>query len=315
MFLDASGTSVADMRLQGSRDNEPYLSDVSEELKWSKVYRGRSITELTIDSAPDTPVFAVSGATVTGDSVAATVKDLLTEWQREEVPTPWWKTRDWAAVAWMSLALGLGWSRWKGRRWVRWSAEAAAILVGGLWLGIMVGMGSLVGWSRGGIPWNSFPGLVLVAAVAVLFPVATGKNVYCGKLCAHGAAQGVLFRLIKCRWVPSPRLHQWLKRVRWVLLIAVILVAAFGLRRDFSAVEPFDVWSVGFYAVLPGMIWVVGLVGSLFVPKAYCKYGCPTGYLLEHLTASRARFLPRDWIAGGLAILAWAVVLLVGRMG
>lgn len=315
VFLDADGKSVIDVRLRGTRDNEPYILDVQEELKWSKIYKGNPVSELAADSRSGDLILPVSGATVTAASVAETVKSLLKEWTSEELTARWWKWRDWSVVAWVVLALALGWSRWKGRGGVRLATEITAILVGGLWLGVMVGMGSLVGWSRGGLPWESFPGLVLVAAVAVLVPAATGKNVYCSKLCAHGAAQGILFRLTKWRWVPGPKLHRSLKRVRWILLLAVIILAATGIRRDFSAVEPFDVWSVGFYALIPGVIWIVGLVSSLIVPKAYCNYGCPTGYLLDHLTASRSRFRLRDGLAGGLALLAWVVVLVVGRLG
>ncbi|WP_411845794.1 FMN-binding protein [Roseibacillus persicicus] len=314
VLLDARGETVEDVRLQGTRDNEPYILDVQEELKWTEAYRGKAVSELASDPRSGDLIFPVSGATVTAGSIAETVRGLLREWQRELTKTSWWQGRDWSVVAWMALALGLGWSRWKGRKWVRWVTEAAAIAVGGLWLGVMIGMGSLVGWSRGGLPWESFPGLVLVAAVAVLVPVTTGKNAYCARLCAHGAAQGILFRLTKWRWVPGARTHRGLKSLRWLLLTAVVLLAAMGLRRDFSAVEPFDVWSVGFYALIPSVIWVLGLVLSLFVPKAYCKYGCPTGYLLEHLTASRGRFQPRDGWAGLLALVAWLGVWVAGRM-
>ena len=52
-------------------------------------------------------------------------------------------------------------------------------------------------------------------------------------------------------------------------------------------------------------IAIAGLVAACFVPKAYCKYGCPTGLLLEYSRARGLadRFALRDWIALGLLLV------------
>ena len=47
--------------------------------------------------------------------------------------------------------------------------------------------------------------------------------------------------------------------------------------------EPFDAWVIGLAGVAAATIAIVGLVASLFVPMAYCRYGCPTGALLQFL--------------------------------
>lgn len=315
VFLDAKVEGVVKVLLADSRDNEPYLSDVREELKWAEAFEGKLVRELLADEQASDQVLVVSGATVTSRALVETVRGVLAGYQEPVVVTRWWQVRDSVLVGWVLLAVAMGYSRWRGKKWLRWATDITAILVGGIWLGVMVGMGSLVGWSRGELPWSNFPGLVLLAAVALMVPVATGKNTYCAKLCAHGAAQGVLFRLTKWRWVPSSRAHKRLKRIPAVTLVAVFLLAAGGVLFDFSSVEPFDVWSVGVYALIPLVVFAIGLIASLFIPKAYCKYGCPTGYLLDHLAASRTRFQKRDWLAGALAILCWVVVLLVGRFG
>ena len=56
-------------------------------------------------------------------------------------------------------------------------------------------------------------------------------------------------------------------------------------------------------------IALVGLAASLVVPQAYCKYGCPTGAVLELVRShGRAdRFNRRDAIAA--LLLAIATVL------
>ena len=54
---------------------------------------------------------------------------------------------------------------------------------------------------------------------------------------------------------------------------------------------------------------VVGWVASFFVPQAYCRFGCPTGALLNFVRARGPidRFSRRDGAALGL--VAFAVVL------
>jgi NosR/NirI family nitrous oxide reductase transcriptional regulator len=50
-----------------------------------------------------------------------------------------------------------------------------------------------------------------------------------------------------------------------------------------------------------------GLAISLWYPMAYCKFGCPTGWLLEFVRKriGKDRFSERDWM--GLGLLAIAI--------
>lgn len=74
-------------------------------------------------------------------------------------------------------------------------------------------------------------------------------------------------------------------------------------------IEPFDayVFRIAGWATL--IIAIVGLVASLFVPMAYCRYGCPTGALLEFVryNAKADRWNARDWVATLGLIIAFAV--------
>ena len=53
-------------------------------------------------------------------------------------------------------------------------------------------------------------------------------------------------------------------------------------------------------------IAILGLLASLFIPLAYCKYGCPTGALFHFLrkTSATEKFSSRDLIVGLLLIAA-----------
>jgi hypothetical protein len=53
-------------------------------------------------------------------------------------------------------------------------------------------------------------------------------------------------------------------------------------------------------------IAVVGLAASLFIPLAYCRFGCPTGALLGfvRLNAHSDRWSHRDSLAAVLLLVA-----------
>jgi NosR/NirI family nitrous oxide reductase transcriptional regulator len=91
---------------------------------------------------------------------------------------------------------------------------------------------------------------------------------------------------------------------------AVVVLAVLGWRGDFAGFEPFDIWSAWWYALVPGLLWVVGLVVSAFIPKAYCHYGCPTGELLRFLGGKRAAWSRRDTMAAALVAVAGVLTIL-----
>jgi polyferredoxin len=76
-----------------------------------------------------------------------------------------------------------------------------------------------------------------------------------------------------------------------------------------AGIEPFDafLFRIAGWATL--VIALVGLVAAALVPMAYCRFGCPTGAMLDYLrySARSDRFTRRDVVA--LALLALAVVI------
>jgi hypothetical protein len=91
----------------------------------------------------------------------------------------------------------------------------------------------------------------------------------------------------------------------------VVFVAVSNLPFNLVNIEPFDAYSWRAAAWPTTAVAIVGLIASLFVPMAYCRYGCPTGAVLEYLRRhGRSDRLTRaDWFAA--ACLAAAVLLLL----
>ena len=84
-----------------------------------------------------------------------------------------------------------------------------------------------------------------------------------------------------------------------VLLGLALVSVLIGWPLNLAAIEPFDAWSWRAAGVASIVIALVGLAASLFVPQAYCHFGCPTGALLSFIRSagSSDRWTARDGTA------------------
>ena len=157
------------------------------------------------------------------------------------------------------------------------------------------------------MPWQS----ALLAVIALLVPWSARRQIYCHHLCPHGAAQEWLGKIRALHVRVPAALHRWLTRVPGVLL-AVAFALAVTTTFDLAKLEPFDAWVLRGAAFVSAIIALAGLAASVFVPQAYCHYGCPTGALLKFIRSpgSRDRFGARDWAAVAMLAAAGAFVLL-----
>ena len=300
------GGVVKGAGLLDSRDNEPYVGDVKDELRFADGFAGRTVDDIL--AAGERDGLVVSGASVTADAVTMTVREMLRRYTAGEVESgvPWASV---VAGAWIAagLVIGLG-GRWSGRR-VR-VGFAVVSVVAGLLFGWMVGQDQLIGWARNGVDFSHGIPLILLTAVALLVPSLTGKNVYCSRICPHGAAQVLAGLAVRKRFAMPKRVHGFLQRVPWLTLLAIWVLALLGSGFPLATLEPFEVWSAGFYALLPALILSIGLLSAVFLPQGYCHYGCPTGALLKFLTHSPGNITRRDGVAAVLVALAWGYRLI-----
>lgn len=308
-----------------SFDNEPYVDYVREDDYFRQLFRERTIESLSRIDLTAEQIEGVSGATMTSMSVArgmivaaqAYVDELNLNLIRQSSPNDdsWLRRyltgRNLSTVGITLFGTVLGLSQLKRRRWLRILFQL--LLIG--WLGLingdMVSQALLLGWARNGIAWQNALGLTFLTFAALLIPICTGHNVYCSHLCPHGALQ----QLVRNRLPWKLRLTAaWQRRLKWTPGVLIAWVVAIGLLNlPFSAVdiEPFDAWLWMIAGIPTIVIAVTSIIASLFVPMAYCRFGCPTGAALNFLRSARVgRFTARD----GAAILLLAAALLTYAM-
>ena len=188
------------------------------------------------------------------------------------------------------------------------------LLVGGLglWLGQLLSLSLFAGWARHGIPWAQASALLALGAAAVLVPWGGRRQLYCHHACPHGAAQELLGGLKRLHVAVPARWHAWLSKLPAIALAGAFLAALAWPRWSLGQVEPFDAWVLGVGVAIPLTLAVVGLLASVVVPQAYCKYGCPTGALFKFVrSANQAETWGRrdTWAVAVLALGAGVAFL------
>lgn len=305
---------VVGVRVRGSQDTREHVGDVKSDDYFMKTWNGKSWDEIAGVRPEEQGIEGVSGASMTSMAMAEGIMRRLAAADAALAirPPPFQpRLRDWGLVAVLACALWLAFAGTYGRKWVRRTFQIFVIAYIGFLTGDLLAQSLIVGWMQSGAPWRTAPGLVLLLAAALAIPWGTGKPLYCQHLCPHGAAQELLSRVAPKRW--RVRLHPgFAAGLRWLpplLLACVLAVSLLALPVDLAHLEPFDAYVLRTAGWATLAIAISGLIGSLFVPMAYCHYGCPTGALLSFVRShGRAdHFGRRDLVA--LLLLAFGALL------
>jgi NosR/NirI family nitrous oxide reductase transcriptional regulator len=304
---------ILGLKIHASEDTTDYVHDISIDRSFLKKWNG-----LTWDTAADLDLKAagiegVSGATMTSMAIAQSVKARL-KLSRDElaarVPLSFaWRDYGLFIVLAAAALMAFGKPEWR-HRWKR-PYQIALIVYVGFIAGDLLAQKLFVGWTRAGIPWSTAPSLVLLAAAALLVPWTTGKPFYCHHICPHGAAQELLSHVRPSRLqITLPAgVVRGLEYLPSGFLLLTLIVALLALPLDLAGIEPFAAYVVRSASIATLVVAALGLVASFFVPQAYCRFGCPTGALLNFVRRRGItdHFSRRDFAA--LALVIFAVAL------
>jgi NosR/NirI family nitrous oxide reductase transcriptional regulator len=305
------GLRVVGVRVRSSQDTTDHVGDVKGDPYFlKKTWLNKPWDRVAHVTPEDAGIEGVAGATMTSMAVAEAVQKRLLDWEQQELTkSPMrWRAEDYGLAAIILAATILAFTGTHGRPWIRRGFQVLVIAYVGFITGDLLAQSLIAGWAQNGAPWRSAPGLVLLLAAAFIVPWTTGKPLYCQHLCPHGAAQELLHKLAPRRW-RIPVRADLDRALRWLpagLLVVVLVVTVLGLPIDLAHLEAFDAYILRAAGWGTIAIAVIGLIASLFVPMAYCHYGCPTGMLLNFVRShGRAEsFGRRDFVALGMVGLA-----------
>lgn len=171
----------------------------------------------------------------------------------------------------------------KNRRW-HYVQLALNVIVLGLWTGTFVSYTMLVRIFSGGVSLATFGTLaapLVMVLVAMLYPLAGRRGHYCAHMCPFGSAQELAGKLTRRKPRLSPRLNRALnvfRNVLWGVLMVLMLTATWTAWMDYELFTAFLYSSASVWVIVFAVLF---LVLSVWVPRPYCRFVCPTGSLLR----------------------------------
>ncbi len=304
---------LKDLVIRSSFDNEPYVRYVKEDRYLKTLLNGKTLEEIAVFDSVNYE--GVSGATMTSVNVLAGIKaTAVAESERglarqhrgmvfTQRPLNW---QDLLTVILASLGVLMGLTRLRGNKAFRISYLVIVFIFLGFMTGNMLSAALVIGWAQNGLPVSVAPALILLVAAAFATPVLSKHNVYCRQICPFGTAQQLAKGRIGFQYRPGKRLSYFLKFIPCLLLFAILLAGFQVIDFNLASLEAFDAFTFQIAGWATLGVFITGLISSLFVPMAYCRFGCPTGATLDFIrfNAKSGKIVARDGVALCLVILA-----------
>lgn len=122
---------------------------------------------------------------------------------------------------------------------------------------------------------------IIMLITAFVYPLFGKKAYYCTNVCPFGGLQDLAGKLSKKKWripIATQKALCWFRRILWVVLMLLMIS---GIYFDWIQYELFSAfifkaasWVVIAFAIVFTLI-------SIFVPRPYCRFVCPTGSLMK----------------------------------
>ena len=161
---------------------------------------------------------------------------------------------------------------------------AVNVVVLGLWTGTFVSYTLFLRIFAGGVSLSAIGALaapLLMLIVALIYPLAGRSGHYCANVCPFGSAQELAGKLSRRKLRITPRVLKLLSVLRnllWGVLMALLLTGTCTAWIDY---ELFTAFLYSSASVWVTVLAVLFLVLSVWVPRPYCRFVCPTGALIK----------------------------------
>lgn len=251
----------------------------------------------TIDEAMAEDVDAVSGATFSSKAIIRNVqrglayakqhgladggKGAQKESAERTVATGWTLG---SIVALIAVLLGAVVPLFTNNRRLHLVQLVVNVVVLGLWTGTFVSYTLFLRLFARGVSLSAIGTLaapLLMLIVALLYPLAGRSGHYCAHVCPFGSAQELAGKLSRRKLRITPRVLRVLTALRnllWGVLMALLLTGTCTAWIDYELFTAFIYSSASVWVIVLAMLF---LVLSVWVPRPYCRFVCPTGALMK----------------------------------
>lgn len=251
----------------------------------------------TIDEAMAEDVDAVSGATFSSKAIIRNVQRGLAyakqhgladggkgaqEKSAERTVATGWTLG--SIVALIAVLLGAVVPLFTNNRRLHLVQLVVNVVVLGLWTGTFVSYTLFLRLFAGGVSLSAIGTLaapLLMLIVALLYPLAGRSGHYCAHVCPFGSAQELAGKLSRRKLRITPRVLRVLTALRnllWGVLMALLLTGTCTAWIDYELFTAFIYSSASVWVIVLAVLF---LVLSVWVPRPYCRFVCPTGALMK----------------------------------
>ncbi len=145
----------------------------------------------------------------------------------------------------------------------------------------------------------------MILAIGVLLSVIIFRRGFCGWVCPFGTIQELLGFITKRKFEPSKKLDRYLKYLKYLVLIAILVGTAITGTLVFRNYDPF----ITFFHFGEGVLWgqaettgvyivfsilIIILIASIFIERFWCRYLCPLGATMAPISKIGLTQIKRD---------------------
>jgi len=321
-------SQVVSVYVDQTFENQPYADYLNDDYPFQDLFQGLTRTELANLDIDALGVEGVSGATMTSMNVAHSIPFAATRSQISKAKTfSRMPTRSWISywpdattIAFVICGAMFSISSFKYRRFVRIIFQLALIVFLGFINGHVLSQALIAGWATSTIPWSVAPGLVFLTVAAFAIPMFSRHQPYCHQICPMGALQQLAKNRLPIknrdgRNAKRIKLHKKMRKaleaIPFCLLLFVVVVVAGKWQFNLASIEAFDAFAFRVAGWATIAVFAVGMIASLFVPMAYCRFGCPTGTVFNFIKfrGDSDRLGLRDAAAIVLLLAGWITIM------
>jgi len=259
---------------------------------------------------------AVSGATYSSTAIGETVRQRLAEYAKTTAVAQ--KTDMKKIVTYISILVVILYALafyCFPKQLNRYRITLLVLSVGvlGVAYGSFLSIKLIGGWFVQGISLKNQIIFVTLAVLSFLLPFVFGKNFYCTYVCPFGASQELLGRINPKKLELPKSVTAILARTRTKVMLLVLGIAIFGSTIDVTGAEPFTLFFFASASKGVVVMAVAFLLLSIAIPRAWCRFFCPTGALIDFFRKEAKDVFPKKVTFQthliALAVAAAAVLL------
>lgn len=176
--------------------------------------------------------------------------------------------------------------------WRRIIQIVAFLLLPGSFTSIFYAMKKIyISIISGNFSYENMSQQLLLFVGSIMLTILLGRF-FCGFLCSFGAMGDLLWilsqKIIKPKFKIKENADKWLKRFKYVILVAIILgIWTWDIGNISSMISPWSVFgiyskisswtSLEYLLSIGGVLLLLIILGSLFLERFFCRYLCPLG--------------------------------------